>query len=368
VAPSRGTVAMGVVAAVAVAGAAVAAWGFGGGGSASPHPTAAGPGTARVERTTLVDYEEVDGRVDFGDAAPLNYLPPTRPVSTAPPSGAPGPDPADEGRQLVTWLPPLGATVHRGESLFKVDNRPVVLLYGTLPLYRTLAAGSKGPDVKQFEQNLAALGITGVTVDEDYTAATAAAVDRWRQRLGLAKTGTVAPGEVLYAEQAIRVSAHRLRVGDPATGEIMSYTGTTRSVTAQVPVERRRYATIGGPVTVRLPGGKDVDGVVARVGDDKPDAAPDQAVPVLVTVADQAALGTAEQGTARVRFVIEQRDNVLAVPVTALVALAEGGYGLQVVDGATTRYVAVETGLFARGRVEIRSGDIREGTTVVVPR
>jgi len=58
---------------------------------------------------------------------------------------------------------------------------------------------------------------------------------------------------------------------------------------------------------------------------------------------------------------------VLAAPVVALVALGGGGYGLQVVDGGKPRYVAVGTGLFARGYVEITSGDVTEGTKVVVP-
>jgi hypothetical protein len=57
---------------------------------------------------------------------------------------------------------------------------------------------------------------------------------------------------------------------------------------------------------------------------------------------------------------------VLAVPVRALLALAEGGYALEVVDGATTRLVGVETGAFADGYVEV-TGDIADGDDVVVP-
>ena len=59
--------------------------------------------------------------------------------------------------------------------------------------------------------------------------------------------------------------------------------------------------------------------------------------------------------------------DVLTVPVAALVALAEGGYGLQVVDGATSRFVAVETGLFASGRVEVSGAGVAEGATVGMP-
>ena len=58
---------------------------------------------------------------------------------------------------------------------------------------------------------------------------------------------------------------------------------------------------------------------------------------------------------------------MLTVPVAALLALAEGGYGVEVVDGSTSHYVAVETGLFAGGRVEVSGDGLAEGMTVGMP-
>src|SRR6185503_6027141 len=91
----------------------------------------------------------------------------------------------------VTWLPEVGATIRRGEPLLRADERPVVLLYGAVPMYRTLAAGAKGTDVRQLEANLAALGYTGFTVDDAFSAATTVAVKRWQDSLGLERTGTL---------------------------------------------------------------------------------------------------------------------------------------------------------------------------------
>lgn len=56
------------------------------------------------------------------------------------------------------------------------------------------------------------------------------------------------------------------------------------------------------------------------------------------------------------------------MPILALLALAEGGYGVQVVEGGTTRTVVVRTGMFAGGRVEVSGAGIAEGTVVGVPK
>ena len=75
----------------------------------------------------------------------------------------------------------------------------------------------------------------------------------------------------------------------------------------------------------------------------------------------------------------EVSQDVLYVPVNALIALAEGGYALEIyngesevgvfegVSGVDTTYVGVEIGVFTDGFVEV-SGNISEGMIVVVPR
>ena len=69
-----------------------------------------------------------------------------------------------------------------------------------------------------------------------------------------------------------------------------------------------------------------------------------------------------------VTFTAGARKEVLTVPVTALVALSEGGFGVEVVKGSTSSYVPVKTGLFADGRVEVSGAGVAEGTVVGVPK
>lgn len=321
---------------------------------AAPDPvTAPPPKTVPVVREDLVEFTDVPGELGFGEAVPLRY---PRPAEDT--SGALG---------LVTWLAPVGSTVTRGRPLLRVDDQPLVLLYGPLPAYRALAVGSRGKDVRQLETNLSALGLTKGGADERYTAATAAAVRRWQRALGLPETGTVAPQQVAYAAGPVRIDTHLLRVGDPADGEVLRHTGATRSVALRLDEKRRHLAVPGTTVTVRLADGVEVGGTVDRLGLPTPDPTGEPELTAYVRVADQAALAGAA-GQVTVRFTAQRRSAVLTVPVTALVALAEGGYGVQVADGTTTRYVAVRTGLFAGGRVELTAGDLPPGTLVVIPR
>ena len=59
--------------------------------------------------------------------------------------------------------------------------------------------------------------------------------------------------------------------------------------------------------------------------------------------------------------------DALVVPVAALLALAEGGYAVEVVDETGHHLVGVRLGAFADGLVAV-TGDVRAGQHVVVPK
>jgi peptidoglycan hydrolase-like protein with peptidoglycan-binding domain len=324
------------------------------------------PATARVERTTLVETKSVSGTLGYGQPVPL--------------------DAGEAG--IVTWIAPVGSTVRRGQALFQVDERAVVHLYGSLPLYRTLRPGVTGRDARQLERNLATLGYRGFTVDGTYSAATAAAVRAWQANLGLAQTGTVELGQVLFTPGPIRIAGHSARVGDAIGregergGGVLSYTGTRRLVNVELEVADLPLAVRGRTVTVRAPGRGVVKGRIAQVGtvitrqaapagegtgsDGAGSATAGAAVEVTVAIPDQKALGAIEAAPVDVDFVSGKRENVLAVPVTALLALPQGGYGVEVVSGARARVVPVKTGMFAGGQVEVSGKAIAEGVPVGV--
>jgi membrane fusion protein, multidrug efflux system len=333
--------------------AAGAAVGFGGGDRGPTGPTGLPPETAPVTRQTMLDTDEVAGDLGYVGGATV-------------PGRVPG---------VVTWVPLPGDVIGRGRPVYRVDNTPVALLYGAVAAYRDLGSGSVGTDVRQLEENLTALGYRGFTVDRAYTSATAAAVRRWQRDLGLPQTGRVDLGRVLVAPGPIRVDTVTAGVNQ-STGdgqEVLRFTGTDRRVTARLEVSQQRLARQGVAVTVRLPNGRTVAGRVDRVHTvvERPDDSGAQAqtwIEAAIALRDQRAAAGIEAASVAVVFTAAERKNVLTVPVAALVALAEGGYGVEVVEGATTRYVRVDTGLFAQGRVEVTGDGLAEGMTVGMPR
>jgi peptidoglycan hydrolase-like protein with peptidoglycan-binding domain len=305
--------------------------------------------TAEITKETLVDRSDHDGTLGHGDTTTIS----ARAAGT------------------VTTLPAAGATVSRGKSIYRIDNKPVTLLYGALPAYRTLSPGVTGADVKQFEKNLWALGYRGFTVDTKYSSSTATAVKEWQDDLGLTETGRVETSQIVYATSPVRVDSRTAQVGavvQPGS-EILDVTGTARVATVQLDVDDQRLARMGAAVKVTMPDGSVANGKITGVESTVIPATQqeDAQTKIVVTIGFAGAPKAMDDSSVTASFVASERPDVLTVPVAALLALAEGGYGIQVVDGVTTRIVAVQTGLFADGKVEVSGDGLTAGMKVGMP-
>lgn len=309
--------------------------------------------TGTVERGTISATESWDGTLDHG-----------RPFTVV-----------SSGEGTITRLTGQGETVERGDVLYRINEQPVTLLYGVVPMYRDLGHGASGVDVEQLEVNLAELGYDGFTADDEYTSATAEAVRTWQESIDAEPTGTVARGDVVFVPAAGQVDALRSGVGAvvaPGT-PVLDITGGDQVVSLEADVDDRDRFEVDTDVAVVLPGGEEVAGTVTataivEVRSEGPGGEADTESIVQVEVAvDENAPEVFVGGPVEVVVAVDERSDVLLVPVNALLALAEGGYGLEIVaDDGTTSIVAVDTGLFAEGKVEINSDEIAEGTVVGV--
>ena len=256
----------------------------------------------------------------------------------------------------------------RGAVAYQVDARPVVVFLGTLPLYRTVGPDmTDGPDVRLVEENLRDLGFRGFgTPDEEFTAGTANAVKKWQKKLGVDQTGAIELGQVVVMPGPVRVSTVTATLGEDAGSAILDYTGTTRSVTATLDEGQKDIAPVGTKVTLTIDG-KPVPGTVTAVVPATPDEQDPNAddTPVFtatVSIDDLAVIGAVDSGPVDVEMTTGAREGVFAVPIGALLALAEGGYAVETASGTL---VPVTTGLFADGLVEVSGEGLSEGMKVV---
>ncbi|MEV4276077.1 peptidoglycan-binding protein [Actinoplanes xinjiangensis] len=349
----RGVLTLLAAMAAAGAGGGIAAtrWAAGGGTPEPARATGEAVATVAVERTDLSTARTMPGTLGYGTPRTIR--------------GAGG---------TVTWLPSAGTTVTRGQPLYRNDDQPVLLLYGTTPMFRPIdGAGLTGRDVRVIVDNLRALGYPvgdqprGIRPgDGVVTTGVVAAVKKWQQDTGVPVTGTITPVQVVVLPGPVRVAEITTDLGAPAGDGVLTVTGRRKAIT--VPVRAVELGTVrkGDAVQVELPGGATTTGTVAAVDRDARPADDAEGgevlVDVTVTVKNTAAVKKLDSAPVQVSFTGETRANVLAVPVAALLALREGGHAVQIAGGPL---VAVETGMFAMGMVEISGDGLTEGVRVV---
>ncbi|SDS35717.1 HlyD family efflux transporter periplasmic adaptor subunit [Actinoplanes derwentensis] len=304
--------------------------------------------TAEVERTDLSTARIMPGTLGYGMSRTIR---------------------ASAG--TVTWLPKTGATMRRGQPLYRNDDKPVLVMYGTTPLFRPIeGAGLTGRDVRVVVDNLRALGYQVGDQpgrirpgDAVLTTAVVEAVKRWQLDTGCPVTGVVTPADVVVLPGAVRVGQVTAQLGEPAADGVLIVTGRRKAITVPVRADDLGSIKAGAAVQVELPSGGTVPGTVSGV--DRDVTAPEGEVPavdVTVTIKNTKAVRALDSAPVQVSFTGEVRAGVLAVPVAALLALREGGHAVQIAGGPL---VAVETGMFAMGLVEISGDGLTEGVRVV---
>ena len=380
--PARLLAALLVAGTVLVVAAGVAVWARG--SHAPPAPRAFIPvQTVEITRTDLSTSRTLSGTLGYGS-----------------------PRVVKGGREgVVTSLPRPGQVMKRGTVMYKVNDDPVPLFYGNPPLYRTVGErGIVGRDVAMVRKNLRAMGyatgdqpLPGSVVrlppeklpssaDETgqpgkkanklgrrvtlrpgeavLTARLVTALKRWQRDAGLLDDGVLEVGDLVVLAGAVRVNAVSAAVGDDAAGPLMSVTRTSKVITAEVDAADAAALKDGTAVSLRMPDGAEATGrvtavaTVAATPEGQPPGSPQQ---VSVTVVPGKAIGL-DGGSVEIKVKGETREDVLAVPVNALLALREGGYALQLPDD---RLLPVDTGLFAMGMVEVTGAGLAEGMAVV---
>ncbi len=302
-----------------------------------------------------------------------------------------------------TFLPQVGQIIKEDQRVYSLNNVEVPLLYGAIAAYRAFYVGmSDGADVGELTHDLISLGYgAGLGESNHYSSATATAVERWQRAGGLPATGGILLGAVVFEPGPIRVTAVTPSVGQSVGGAgggggtVLTATSTTPIVTVDLDVSDEYLVKAGDTVSIVLPDGTStVGGRIETVGTvatcaggggigtasggpggsgSSPCSSAGSGsnstptVTVTITLDRTPLLATLDQAPVNVDITTERADNVLAAPVNALLALAGGGFGVDVVTGDTSHLVGVTTGLYDSTRVQISGSGITAGARVEVP-
>ena len=215
--------------------------------------------------------------------------------------------------------------------------------------------------------------------------ATATAVLAWWQSIDPAIT--VDPVDLVVPAGSFVVVPAGLQVGDAKVSEattltadatVLTLTSPARIVTTTAPIGDDTFA-LGASIDVEFPDGTISTGTVVTVGtaasnpSGEPGAAP--TVDISIRVDDiPASVDSFVPIPVTLRVVDTQVADAFVVPTSALVALAEGGYAIEVVTSpatatapARTTLIPVEPTLYSDGRVVVTGDEVTAGAEVVVP-
>ncbi|MCL2803131.1 MAG: hypothetical protein FWD29_04145 [Micrococcales bacterium] len=200
------------------------------------------------------------------------------------------------------------------------------------------------------------------------TSAEQAAVAAAQQAFDDALLTPVGPKDILMVPtETLRVDQVKVNPGAPADSVVVTWTDTTIFANVELTDAQRASFSTGAEVKVTLSNGEVVDGKVGELTESTVDEM-GQFFPAKarIDIEDQDALAEVGLGSVKVDLVQDTANEVLVVPVTALVALAEGGYAVELKDGTL---VGVDVGLVADTRAAITptTGELNEGDEVIIP-
>jgi len=277
---------------------------------------------------------------------------------------------------VYTMLPVLGQVVRKGEALYAVGGTPAFLFYGRVPASRAFAPGmSPGADVSELNWNLRGYGASG---GDAFTSATSLAIERFQSQHHLPATGELPLGSVVFEPGAVRVTSVTPTEGAAVQpGPVLGITSTRRVVTIALDASQQTSIKVGDAVEITLPNNSTTPGRVSYVGTvatvpsgNSGDQSSTPTIEVDVTPNRPGATGRLDQAPVDVSITTAMVSDALVVPVNALLALAGGGYAIEVVEtNGVHQLVAVSVGLFddADGLVQVSGSGVAAGQRVVVP-
>ncbi len=167
--------------------------------------------------------------------------------------------PSDGAAVVTNPVSPDGTTLGEGDVLIGLDDRPVIVLKGQLPLLEDVPPGATGSAVTQLQNALARLDLYTGEIDGIYGPATQQAVEDLYERSSFVPPHRVGTDELLAAQEQLalardEVEAARTNLSDALTdgqsgaGEQAALARAERALDAARSDLRRAQKAEGTPV------------------------------------------------------------------------------------------------------------------------
>jgi len=189
--------------------------------------------------------------------------------------------------------------------------------------------------------------------------------------IGSETDGVIDFGEVWFASGPLRITEQIAGVGSSVNSgsPVLAVSSSDTVVTVALPTGDQGALEIGDVVTVALPGQVEASAVVTEVATIATVGQQGNAsFDVTIALNDPSVADGLDLAPVDVEYVTDTAFGVLAVPVTSLLVLAEGGYAVEVdLGNGQTQLIGVEPGFFADGLVEVGTTGLSSGDRVVIP-
>jgi peptidoglycan hydrolase-like protein with peptidoglycan-binding domain len=291
----------------------------------------------------------------------------------------------NQAKGIYTWVPSEGKEIGCGKTLYRVDEKPVVLICGDTPAYRALSVGDEGREVRDLNENLVKLGYAEKSEldpgSDYYGSETAEAVTELQDERGVEETGSLDLGDAVFLPGPLLVRKAMAKAGTRAASgaQVAQATSARRQVMVELDPGQQSQVKVGDRAQITLPDNSTTPGRVSRIGtvaksdDDKNDSS-NSTLPVYITLTRPKDAGKLDEAPVQVQITTDGVEKALIVPVTALMGKAGGGYAVEVAEvagpagGQRRSLVPVTLGMFDNdnGLVQV-SGDLSVGDQVVVP-
>ncbi len=284
------------------------------------------------------------------------------------------------------WQADIGAVedgiVNLGEVIFVPGSIDVLevtaavgeqLSPGRAVVTVTDGAPMSGTDVLQLETALSDLGYgeSGLVIDGVFDEATKQAVLAWQTASGIDDDGVINLGEIIFQPGPVRIGDQLAAPGSTVNpgSPVLAISSADKVVTFHLPAGDQDIIAIGDAIVIELPDGTDVPGTVTDIAT-VATVSQDGNATFKVTIAldDPTVAVGLDEAPVDIDVIADSVQNVVAVPVASLVALAEGGYAVEIDAGnGATRLISVDPGFYADSMVEVTSTELQPGDLVVVP-